>query len=88
MEWSRDDIINVTTISNDIRLNTSITSTLTLSLKSDDNDVTFVCKTFFNDVTNNKARTQVRNVPAYEFAWKFMVNVLCEYSLLKSMLMY
>ena len=80
MEWSRNDIVNVTLNFKTIQQHTSITSTLTLSLKSDDNGVTFTCKSAI-DQRNEIHETRYTYVPTYIFAWNFTANVLCEYLL-------
>ena len=80
MEWSRNDGKMITPTSKVIQHKTSITSTLTLSLNPDDNDVTFACKTSFIHSTEIEANTesQARKVPTFQFVWNFTVNVLCE----------
>lgn len=83
MEWSRNDGMNIKPMSKVIQHNTTITSTLTLHLSPIDNDVTFACKTAFTPSSEIETKTQVRNVPAYQFVWNFTANVLCEYSLNK-----
>lgn len=81
MVWSRNDGINITAMSKVIQNNTSITSTLTLSMNSDDNGVTFTCKTAFTHSTEIETKLQARKMPKYQFVWNFTADVLCEYSL-------
>src|SRR6218665_4104277 len=60
MEWSRNDGKSISSMSKDIQRNTSITSTLTLRLNSDDNHVTFACKTAFISPTEIEKNIDVR----------------------------
>lgn len=78
MEWSRNDGMNSILPTEVILHNTSITSTLTLSLKSDDNGVTFTCKTAC-DQRIKIQETQDTYEPTCIFAWNFTTFVLCEY---------
>ena len=77
MEWTRHDGMNITTMYTNTQLNTRTTSILTLRLGPSDNSIIFSCKTGFKIKSTELEKSEIRNVPTFEFVWNFKTAVLC-----------